>query len=139
MKEQNKTVMVFGVFDGFHPGHRAFLKQAERYGKKLIVVVARNSAVRKLKKKEPILKEKKRLVTVRKIKEVTRVILGDRKQSSYAVIKKYKPDVVCLGYDQRWLEKDLRDKMRLGKIPRILFIRLKPYQADKFHSSFIKL
>lgn len=135
----NKRIMVFGVFDGLHPGHRAFLRQAARCGKDLIVVVARDSVVRKLKKKSAKQKEKQRLGALRKSYETwshkVKMILGDRKQSSYGVIKKYKPDLICLGYDQKWLEKDLKIRVRQGSIPKIRLVKLKPYYAQKFKSS----
>lgn len=127
--------MVFGVFDGLHPGHRAFLRQARRYGKELIVVVARDSAVRKLKNKKPRQGEKERLKAVCKVNGVTQAVLGDRRQSSYTVIKKYKPDVVCLGYDQGWLEEDLKRRMSRKLVPRVLLMRLKPYHPERFKSS----
>ena len=38
-------VIVFGVFDRLHSGHRAFLGQAKRHGKEVIAVLARDSAV----------------------------------------------------------------------------------------------
>lgn len=131
----NKKVMVFGVFDGLHPGHRSFLRQAKHYGKKFIVVVARDSTVMKLKGKMPEVNERKRLAALREVKEVSRAVLGDTKQGSYGVIKKYKPDAICLGYDQKWLEKDLKMRMEQLLIPKIHIIYLKPFHSDKFKSS----
>ena len=130
-----KTVMVFGVFDGLHPGHRAFLRQAGRYGKKLVVVVARDQAVRKLKYKTPCQNERQRIAAIRRIKEVSMATHGDKAQSKYGVIGRLKPDIICLGYDQKWLEKDLKMRMRQGLIPKIRLIKLKPHHADKFKSS----
>lgn len=134
-----KKVMIFGVFDGLHPGHRAFLRQAKRYGKRLIVVVARDSSARKLKKKSPRQSENQRLSALRKSYEIRshkiRVLLGDKKRSSYAVIKKVKPDIICLGYDQKRLEKDLKMRMRQGLLPKIRLAKLKPYRASTFKSS----
>lgn len=135
MLKRSKKVMGFGVFDGLHPGHRAFLKRAKRHGGKLIVVVARDSTVKKLKGKMPKENEGKRLTAVRKVREVNLAILGDIKQGSYGVIKKYRPAIICLGYDQKWLEKDLKTRTRQGLIPKIRLVKLKPYKARKFKSS----
>jgi len=129
--------MVFGVFDYLHPGHRAFLEQAKKYGKKLTVVVARDSSVRKLKKKMPHQTERQRCAALHKIRGVTRVVLGDKELSSYGVVKKYKPEIICLGYDQKWLARDLRTQMRLGKIPRIRIVRLRAYRSKKYHTSLL--
>ncbi len=129
--------MVFGVFDGLHPGHRDFLRQAGRFGKKPTVVVARDSAVCKLKNKRPHWGERIRLRAVRKIKGVGRAVLGDETQSSYSVIKKFKPDIICLGYDQKRLEKDLRSKMRRRLIPAIRTVRLKAFKPRRFKTSIL--
>lgn len=131
-------VMVFGVFDGIHAGHRAFLRQARKFGRELIVVVARDSAVLKLKHKLPLNRERRRLQIVRKIKGVSRAMFGDRKQGSYMVIKKYRPHLICLGYDQKMLGRDLRSKMRCGLIPSIPLRYLNPYQPVKLHSSLLR-
>ncbi len=67
MKE--KKVMTFGTFDLLHKGHVYFLKQASKYGK-LVVVVARDKNVLKVKGKKPINSERKRLQNIKKIKFV---------------------------------------------------------------------
>ena len=56
-----KKVMAFGTFDGLHPGHLNFLKQARRLGDSLVVVVARDANVRKIKGRFPRLGEGERL------------------------------------------------------------------------------
>lgn len=134
---RNGFVMVFGVYDRLHPGHRAFLGQAKKYGSNLIVVVARDSAVFKLKKRWPQENEKTRLKNVARLKMVSRAVWGDIRQGSYNVIKKYKPDIICLGYDQQWLGRDIKQKMHNGQIPLIKLIKLMSYQPKRFHSSFL--
>lgn len=133
-----KKVMVFGVFDRLHPGHLSFLKQAKKYGEKLIVVVARDNVVRKLKNKVSSQNEKERMTALRGLPEVDKVILGDQKQGNYGVIKKHKPDVICFGYDQKWLQKDLEKKMTTGELPKIELIQLTPHKPEKFHTSILR-
>lgn len=130
-----KKIMVFGVFDRLHPGHLSFLRQAKKYGEKLIVVVARDSAVFKLKQKRPIQSEKSRMQNLRKLPFVTSVILGDKTQGSYGVIKKCKPDAIAFGYDQKRLAADLEKCKQVGFLSRIKVIRLRAYHPKKFHSS----
>lgn len=139
--------MVFGVFDRLHPGHLDFLKQAKKLAAKLIIVVARNSAVHKLKKKSPQQSELQRIFILRGSYETrshkidsgeVKVILGDKKQGSYGVIKKYKPDVIGLGYDQKWLEKDLKKRVQAGFLPKFKILKLRSYQPGKFHTSKLK-
>jgi len=134
---REKLVMVFGVFDGLHPGHFYFLRQAKKYGK-VIAVVARDSAVFKLKKRKPVQSEKKRLRAMMKVKGVTLAVLGDKKQGVYSVIKKYKPNIICLGYDQGLLKKDLEEKMFKKFFAVIRLIQLAPYRPHEFHTSLLK-
>jgi len=44
-----KRVIVFGVFDYFHPGHLFFLKKAKELGGELFVVVAQDEVVKNIK------------------------------------------------------------------------------------------
>ncbi|MBI2055323.1 MAG: adenylyltransferase/cytidyltransferase family protein [Candidatus Sungbacteria bacterium] len=135
ISNKHGKIMVFGAFDRLHPGHLAFLKQAKKIGKKLIVVVACDSAVLELKRKNPAQKQKQRIASLRKLKYVSQVILGDKNQGSYGVIKKHKPQAIGLGYDQRRLMRDLRERMRLGQVPKIKLIRLKAYRHRRYHTS----
>ena len=41
-------VVVAGTFDGIHPGHLSFLKQASELGNELVVIVARDKTVQRL-------------------------------------------------------------------------------------------
>ena len=55
-----KKVMCFGTFDKLHPGHLSYLEQAKEYGEYLVVVVARDKRVKKIKGKFPQENEKLR-------------------------------------------------------------------------------
>ncbi|MDO8558177.1 MAG: adenylyltransferase/cytidyltransferase family protein [bacterium] len=129
--------MVFGVFDRLHPGHLFFLRRASSYGDRLIAIVARASAVSMLKKKIPSDPEKTRLKGLRRLDAVWRAILGDREQGTYTVVRKYKPAVICLGYDQRALGRDIREKIKFGMLPRIRLIRIRAYRPEKYHTRLL--
>jgi FAD synthetase len=92
-------VMVFGTFDILHPGHFYFLKKAKKYGDELIVVVARDSTIKKVKGKEPKYNERERLENLRSLSFVNKVVLGNE-NDKYKVIEEIVPDTICLGYDQ---------------------------------------
>ena len=47
-----KKVILFGTFDIFHKGHKNFLEQAQEFGDYLIVVIARDKTVKKIKGKK---------------------------------------------------------------------------------------
>ena len=48
-----KRVVVFGIFDGVHEGHRSLFRQAKKHGDELVVIVGRDSASLKWKGKRP--------------------------------------------------------------------------------------
>jgi FAD synthetase len=128
---QKKTkVMIFGTFDIIHPGHKNFFKQAREFGDYLIVVVARDKTVKKVKSKTPINNEKKRLESIIKSKLADKAVLGDLKDK-YKKIKEFKPDVICLGYDQKNFTEGLKNFD-------VKVIKLKPYKPEIYKTSLIK-
>jgi len=131
-----KKVLVFGTFDGLHFGHLSFFKQAKKYGNCLIVVVSRDKTVRRIKKHSPKFSEKERLRAVKGVKLVDKAELGSV-SDPYKIIKKLKPDVICLGYDQMAFTKNLPKKIKEVGLKTKIY-RLKPYQPQKYHSFLIK-
>lgn len=130
-----KNVLVFGTFDGIHRGHLNFLKQAKEYGDYLIVVVARDETVKRLKGKLPLKNELKRIRELKKCETVDEIILGD-KNNPYKILKKVKPDIICLGYDQKFFIENLSSEIKKLKLETKTF-KMKPYKPKKFHSSII--
>lgn len=128
--------MAFGTFDHFHAGHESYLSQAKALGDDLVVVIARDETVKRIKGRLPDTKEKARVQAVKKSGIATKVVLGNT-GDKYAVIRKYKPNVLALGYDQFTftfrLEKFLIDHKLSVKI-----VRLKPYAPDVYKSSLIR-
>jgi hypothetical protein len=51
------------------------------------------------------------------------------------VVRKHRPDLICLGYDQSRLKKNLESKMKGNRLPKIPLYTLKPYKAEVFHTS----
>ena len=41
----NKTIAIFGVFDGIHDGHLFFIREAKKQGNRLVAIVARDEVV----------------------------------------------------------------------------------------------
>ena len=132
-----KRVLVFGVFDGIHNGHRSFLREAGGKGDYLIAVVARNEVVELLKNKEPLKNLAQRMTELESESIVDLVVPGDVKIGSWAVIERYKPDVVALGYDQVALKTALEEFFR--EVSRKVDIAvMKPHQPERYHSSIIQ-
>ena len=129
--------MTFGTFDIFHPGHESFLKQARQYGDYLIVVVARDKTVRKVKGEFTQNNENNRLIVVIESNLADEVVLGNL-EDKYQVIKKYQPDVICLGYDQKAFIENLREKLKEFNLEKTRIVKLKPYHPEKYKSSKLK-
>mgnify|MGYP001033221822 FL=1 len=129
-----KRVVVFGIFDGIHEGHRSLFLQAKEYGDELAVIVGRDSASLRLKEKKPKHGEEERLRLVLQEEGVDVAILGDEEQSSYQMLKDLNPDVICLGYDQNALRQDL-DASLVKEGRKIPLIMLNPHKEHEHHNS----
>lgn len=136
MEDKLKKVMVFGTFDGLHPGHLDFLKQARGFGDYLLVIVARDKNVKKIKGRLPKFKEAERLKEIIKNRVADEVVLG-KFDDKYGLIEYYRPNVICLGYDQEYFIKDLPEKLKEFNMFDTEIVRLKPFQPEKYKSSII--
>ncbi len=130
-------VLVFGVFDLLHQGHVNFLRQAKKLGDFLIVSVARDENVKRSKGHWPVLDEQERLHNVRNITFVDEVLLGGTDyKNAIMSIKKIKPDIVALGYDQKpYLTKT--DK-GLEKLLGVKVVRLRPHRAKSQKTDYLR-
>jgi len=127
-----KNVMVFGTFDLLHPGHEYFLKEAKKRGDFLTVVVARDSTVLEVKSRLPQESEIERLEKIRNLAYVDRAILGSAGKDKYGIVRKEKPDVICLGYDQEAFVKGLEGVCKCS------IVRLKPHEPHKYKTSKLR-
>src|ERR1035437_7835824 len=66
----------------------------------LIVSIARDKNVIRIKKKKPILSENERFALVKKSKFVDKVVLAGKVKYLPHILKE-KPDIIALGYDQK--------------------------------------
>ena len=129
-----KKVMAFGSFDVLHKGHERYLKEAKSYGDYLIVVVARDENILRFKGREPKHNEDYRLEQVKKLGFVDEGVLGN-KDDVFEVLGEFKPDVICLGYDQKSenLEEELEKRGLEAEI-----IRAKSFKPEIYKSSKLK-
>jgi FAD synthetase len=91
-------VMATGVFDLLHPGHLYYLQKARELGDELIVVIARDSTVRR-QKHEPITPEEMRRSMVESLKPVDKAILG-KEGDIFDIVEEINPDIIAIGHDQ---------------------------------------
>ena len=129
--------MVFGAFDGLHPGHVDFFKQAKKLGDYLVVSVGTDINVTKFKGKLPLFSEEERLELVANIKIVDEAILG-AKHDFYIQIKRVAPDVICLGYDQWSSEAEVLENLKRVGLIHTNVVRLKPFQPERAKSTKLK-
>ena len=131
-------VMIFGTFDGLHLGHLNLFKQARGLAKNsfLIVSVARDINVKKIKKIKTDFTERQRMNLIKKTKLADKVVLGGL-NDHVAHILKEKPEIIALGYDQRNYVKNLKaDLKKKGLL--VTIKRLKPYKAHIYKNHLLK-
>ncbi|BBL62821.1 FAD synthase [Methanobrevibacter arboriphilus] len=112
-----KTVMATGTFDLLHPGHGLYLQKAKELGGKdvkLVVVVARDSTVRR-KKRIPIIGESQRLEMIRMLKPVDEAYLG-HPTDMFKIVRDIRPDIIAIGSDQSYKIEDLKKDLKNQKI-----------------------
>lgn len=134
-----KKVMLFGTFDGLHPGHRHFFRQARKIGGQksfLIVSIARDKNVLKIKKALPLLNEKKRMILLKKCELIDKVVLSGAKDHLPHILKEA-PDIIALGYDQTFYVKNLKRDLK-NKGLTVKIVRLRPYKNKIYKNSLLR-
>src|SRR3989344_4249898 len=105
-----RKVMVFGVFDGVHEGHRHFFREAKKIAE--------------------------RIAEIEQEIEVDEVLVGDEEMGSWEIIKRIRPHVVAVGYDQKEMKRDLENSIDNFN----WFIEIETISAhkpEKYHSSLL--
>lgn len=132
-----KTVVVFGTFDGLHPGHEFFLSEARKLGDRLVVCLARDTIVERLKGQSPKRPEIERREALAEILSSTdEIVYGDRELGSYAILELTHPDVIALGYDQVALKQDLTQWLATHN-KTIELVEIPSYRPELYKSSLV--
>lgn len=137
-KNKKTKIMVFGTFDFLHQGHKNFFLQARGLAKNpyLIVSVARDVNVKKIKKSAPVHHQNQRLDAIKKSRFADKCVLGGGK-NYLTHIKKESPSIIALGYDQRAYVDNLKKDILKGKL-HVKIRRLKAFKPKAFKSSLLK-
>lgn len=125
-------VLATGVFDVLHPGHVHFLTEAKKLGDELIVVVARDSVARKMKRL-PFIPENIRLVMVSSLKPVDSAILG-LEGNIYDILSLIRPDIVAIGYDQEFSEGEIAEEGKKRGL-NLKVVRISQYSESEFNGT----
>ncbi len=131
-----KKVLLFGVFDGVHDGHRDLFRQAREFGDYLMVAVAPDNIVQQLKHSLPRAPLGERVAQVAREPDVDEAFGGDELLGSYHVIRSHVPDTVALGYDQQALYDDLtarKDEFDFD----FEVVMLQPHRPEELHNSLL--
>ncbi len=138
---KKKIVLAFGTFDILHIGHIHYLEKAKKYGDVLGAVIARDSSIRMFKNREPVFNEIDRLSIIKSLKVVDFAVLGNDIKSDndkYKIIKKFKPDVIVFGYDQKVNLNDLKGWLKFNKLNTKIVKIKSGYIPSKYKSSIIR-
>jgi len=131
-----KTVITFWAFDVVHKGHKYYLKEAKKYGDILITIVARDATIEKVKWKKPKNSEKKRLLDVKNM-WISDIVEIWHQTDMMSWIKKYKPDVIVLWYDQNSFIYQLSEYLNIHKL-KTSVVTIDWYKTNIYKSSKIK-
>ena len=110
-----KVVLTGGVYDIIHPGHIHTLKNSKQEGDLLIVSIARDNRVIKIKGRKPINNERRRTILVSSIRYVDFTLLGS-KGDIFGIVKKIKPNIITIGYDQTHQISELRRRVKINNL-----------------------
>lgn len=130
--KKQRLVMGFGTFDGVHPGHLFYLSELKKLGDELVMVIARDANVERIKGKPPLFNEEERRMAILKTGIPDEVVLGNE-TDFFKVLRDLGPDVLGFGYDQ-WADMETIRK----QFPTIEMVRLEAHEPEKYKSSIIK-
>ena len=102
-------VMASGVFDLIHNGHISYLEQAKSLGGRR-------------RKHEPITPEDMRARIVGALKPVDRAIVG-RDGDFFDTVREVRPDIIVLGFDQTFDERELEEQLSERGLGNIRVVR----------------
>ena len=105
-----KKVLAGGCFNKIHPGHLYFLNKAKSLGDYLIVVLTHD----KNNKKPYAVIARKRKNNMSKLNIADKIIIG-HPTDFLKTVKKVKPDIIALGYDQK-VSLKINKKIKIRRI-----------------------
>jgi FAD synthetase len=124
--EKMVKVMATGTFDLLHMGHIFYLREAKKLGDTLVVVVATDSTVRKLKH-DPITPQEIRVNLIKELKMVDEAYLG-HEDDIYTIVQEIKPDIIALGFDQIYNDVTIKNELKKRKL-NVKVVRLSKYEG----------
>lgn len=127
--------MLFGSFDGIHPGHEYLMEQASKHGSNMVVVVAPDSVIRTVKQQDPLYKLNERMKHLSERFPNAVVVAGDEEEGEWSPIKNHRPDIIVIGYDQTELKTVLESIQSTYDFE---LVQVDPFHPDRYKSSIIR-
>ncbi len=126
-------VLTAGTFEIIHPGHIYYLKEAWKLGR-VITIIARDSTVRKIKKRDVIIGEEQRLEVVSSLYYVHKARLG-YEDDILKVVEEERPDIILLGPDQPFDEDKILSELKRRGLDTIQVKRLNKRIEGELYST----
>lgn len=112
------------------------LTEAKSLGNYLIVAVAQDQVIHKLKRHPPRSPLAKRIAEMKALAIADEVVAGDEDILMWNVLQSYQPAIIALGYDQAQLQSALLAAMQTFSFSSQIVV-LQPYKPDTLHSSLL--
>ena len=109
------------------------MRAAKRHGDFLIVSIARDLNVKRIKGYAPCYSEHERKKLLQSLKFVDKVVIG-AKDDYIGHILKEKPRVIVLGYDQKEYTRELQKKLAKRGL-KVNIKRMKPYKPALYKTT----
>jgi FAD synthetase len=131
------TVLAAGVFDLLHYGHIRYLEESKKLGgsgSRLVVIVARDETVKRLKGTDPIIPEDQRRAVIEALKVVDEALLGFEDMDLDRVIQQIKPDIVAVGHDQDAIKAHVEKIIKAREMD-IKIVQIEQFAEDELNST----
>jgi FAD synthetase len=131
------VVLASGVFDLLHYGHIKFLEEAKKAGGKgtwLVVIVARDETVKRLKGVYPVIPEDQRRAVVEAMDVVDEALLGFEDLDLDRVIQQVRPDIIAVGHDQDGILNQIL-KIKKGRELELDVVQVGRFGEEELNSS----
>lgn len=135
-KSKEVIAMTFWTFDVFHEWHKHFLQTAKNYCDKLITIVATDKNVFNIKWFNTHFSQDERKNEVEKSWISDSVFVWKEENPMYFV-EKFKPNVICLWYDQKWFSYLLEDFIKENNLDTKI-VRIESFKPELYKSSILK-
>ncbi|OLS32409.1 MAG: FAD synthase [Candidatus Heimdallarchaeota archaeon AB_125] len=131
------VVLTGGTFDILHVGHLFTFNQSKLLGDVLVVVLATDRNVEKLKKHTPTNSQEDRVELVDHVKAVDAAIIGDE-DDFMKIMDLVQPDIITVGFDQKHDERDLYNTISSKGYSHVKIIRLQKHVSGKSTSKIVQ-